>query len=1023
MSEARYMHSTLYRFGEDARIAVIRHFHEKMNDIAARVWYDTTKDIFVLECPGGDDHRDMGANANEILSLSIQNYVDEEVEAAERKERMPRIDRFAESIIDDVEIDFDGTQNVPASAHMTFSSMQPSPAKKTLAMHLVHTEAKDPTLQPFKLADLPPGMMRRVLVDHNDMKAKRLINIGTTIRAARGEDRTFNGHIGAPVGSQDAASEQILLDLVSFPRLSGTAVLQDDANRPPVILWKFKDGQDVSIKQWQMGIGEVEYFEETEERAEIPKDTLKLLATEDPALGRARVPRGAQMLPADEVSESEAEDAELPRKTFSQLCHTQHDGDSESEDSDSASETSSKSEASTDQKRKFTSLLARPSGAAKVPSSNSVTVIGPPPTPARLGDSRGHEAVAINDGSTSNTEDDRQDSGAVHDQDFRSYGQPWANVDSVGLKANATSQAQWKLEHPEPQKNTKRITRLIPTSRISTVNAMEDSTSVSVSVSSGCEPETARKSMSRAVTTDQASIQGISRARDGSNKNKAGWESILVPNSVEEGRLVDISAPVPRSSTPKHPPGPPALRTAVAKQALESSQQARTAPTEGKLIDIPVEVAAVSGPSASVRSHDRLHRHRTLIPRGNDAYSNVGPASALIADDDAGEIVERLGKQPVASDKKYTMSQRAQKKGKGKHNAPLNGSRKIKAKLELPDPIPLPKSETPASATKKTSTTPVKAKAVEKTQPSAPVPNYEPVQEPVITPPVTKLVEMINSARAARPNVKVEVTCELGLLLSTFNNQPTNRKVPVSDNLLNGISTEVFLPRLTTSTSDAIHILGTASQGTLSTKGYYELLLKDLSGTMKWLTCDGDLTAVTERSAEPLTTAYMHYPYRVWDAKWTVNTTPATADLNVVGKFIASMHTIDEAPSFSARMPSTFNVEQVYAVSEYSVVTQEGARVVVTMSRALKLESRQAKGGSDPNLKAIQLGTRDELIAGGRLWWQARVEAGECESIEKMGEVVDRLMCEMDGVGYDNVGPWDGADVHEAPAVPEIPYW
>ncbi|KAK3675445.1 hypothetical protein LTR78_004528 [Recurvomyces mirabilis] len=1020
MSEARYMHSTLYHFGEQARIAVIRHFHEKMNDIAARVWYNTTKDIFVLECPGGDDHRDMGANADETLSLSIQIYIDEELEATQREERTPRIERFAGSIIDDVEVDFDGTHDVPASAQMTFSSLQSSPARKNSALHLIHTELKDPTLRLFHLADLPPGMMRRVLVDVDDMKAKRLINIGTTVRVARGEDRTFNGHIGAPVSSQDAVNEQILLDPVTFPRLSGTAVLQGDVDRPPVTLWKFKDGQEVSIKQWQMGIGEVEYFEETEERAEVPKDTLKLLATEDPALGRARVVKGAQMLPADDVSESEAEDAELPRTTFSQLCHSQHDGDSESENSDSASD-SSKREASIDRKRNFTSLLARPSVATKVPSLNSVTVTGTPPTVVRPGDSRGHEAVAINDGSTSHTEDDRQDSGVVHEQDFKSHGQPWANVDSVGLKANATSQARWKLEHPEPQKTTKRITRLIPTSRISTVNATEDSTSASVSVSSGCEPEMARKPRSHALSATQASVREVSCGLPA--EEKADWESIVVPHSVAEGRLIDDFAPVSRSSTAKYPPGLPPTRTAVVRQALESSQRCRNTQIEGILIDVPNEVAAATKSSASARSHKRMHRHRALVPQDNDASGYAAPASVPFANDDAGEIVERLGKEPVGPDKKYTMSQKVQKKDKGEHNVPLNGSRKIKAQLELPDPIPLPKKRTPASANKKTSTAPVKAKAVEKTQPSASVPNYEPAQEPVTTPPTTRLVEMINSARAARPNMKVEVTCELGLLLSTFNNQPTNRKVPLFDNLLNGISTQVFLPRLTTSTSDAIHILGTASQGTLSTRGHYELLLKDLSGTMKWLICDGDLTAVTERSAEPFTTAYMHYPYRVWDAKWTVNATPATADLNVVGKFIASMHTIDEAPSFSARMPSTFNVEQVLAVSEYSVVTQEGVRVVVTESRALKLESRQAKGESDPNLKAIQSGTRDELIAGGRLWWQARVEAGECESIEKMGEVVDRLMCEMDGVGYGNVGPWDGADVHEAPAVPEIPYW
>ena len=45
MSEARYLHSSLYRFGEEARTTVIRRFHEKMNDIAARVWYDACQEV------------------------------------------------------------------------------------------------------------------------------------------------------------------------------------------------------------------------------------------------------------------------------------------------------------------------------------------------------------------------------------------------------------------------------------------------------------------------------------------------------------------------------------------------------------------------------------------------------------------------------------------------------------------------------------------------------------------------------------------------------------------------------------------------------------------------------------------------------------------------------------------------------------------------------------------------------------------------------------------------------------------
>ena len=45
MTEAKYFHSTLYRFAPAAFQEVILRFNSLMKDVSARCWYDTTQDV------------------------------------------------------------------------------------------------------------------------------------------------------------------------------------------------------------------------------------------------------------------------------------------------------------------------------------------------------------------------------------------------------------------------------------------------------------------------------------------------------------------------------------------------------------------------------------------------------------------------------------------------------------------------------------------------------------------------------------------------------------------------------------------------------------------------------------------------------------------------------------------------------------------------------------------------------------------------------------------------------------------
>jgi hypothetical protein len=233
-----------------------------------------------------------------------------------------------------------------------------------------------------------------------------------------------------------------------------------------------------------------------------------------------------------------------------------------------------------------------------------------------------------------------------------------------------------------------------------------------------------------------------------------------------------------------------------------------------------------------------------------------------------------------------------------------------------------------------------------------------------------------------------------------------------------------FFPRLTTSTSDALFLLDLVPGSPVSATTQYEIVVKNAEGSLRVIKIDN-----TDKNSfyvgypsEPRGVSYIHYPIRIWDAKASVEMAKVDNSLDSIAKeFISSMQTTGEAPSFMAMIPSgSFGIEKVYAKRIFSKVLPNGVELIVTEVQDLALESV-----NDPryNFKAIVL-PGEEMADTQRLWWECelRADAVDDEMAVMLQNLTDRIVSEMDGVGYVNKGPWEKTSV-EAQGVTEQWFW
>lgn len=137
--------------------------------------------------------------------------------------------------------------------------------------------------------------------------------------------------------------------------------------------------------------------------------------------------------------------------------------------------------------------------------------------------------------------------------------------------------------------------------------------------------------------------------------------------------------------------------------------------------------------------------------------------------------------------------------------------------------------------------------------------------------------------------------------------------------------------------------------------------------------------------------------------------------------FISSLTTLDMPPGFTAIVPiNHFSVERIFAKRRFyrSLHNKGGAQLVCTEVQELFLRSLNEPNA---NLEAT-CSSREEMIAQHRLWWEAHVD-GLSDPAE-ICEVAEKMVSQMDGIGYSNRGSWEHEPEQPEDSAPaETPFW
>lgn len=735
MADARYYHSTLYKLNHEARAQVIARFNTTVNDVAARCWYDEAQDLFELCCPGV-----IGPDADDALDNAITTYIEQELRASEQENRPSNAARLPESCFDEEVneyVDFEDLYcESPANGSLAdILAHQHSSEKAVRTLHLVNTESSPSmALKLFRLHELPEGVLERTLGSHNDKSTNKAVRVGLTCRAVRSEGRSrdllFNGRVGQPLPMMSVEDETAFLKIGTFPALLGTSTLPEEA--PVERRWKFKESEDASVSQWLAGMGQTEP-DEPNQRADVPRDAKKMLVVDqNPALGRVRIPKGTSFLPADcdDGVEERTPRAAISGRGFVQLLQGRVDDSTGSEKSDMESQASSDTdESAVGLKNAFSSLLQKSQARNQVPSRVAQTsrplVPGSGPAvrsqlqrtqqeentaPKSMPKAQDTGSVLANSGSSSlrqcrdalktndvphssstrsHTEKADQSTASTTNQDdsFPSYGKPFAAVDAVGLTANATSQAQWEIEHHVPitAKSPNGKVQLASRRRQQPLSSLPPISSADMNLSTGSEVQRQQHPPAPVslTSTSQATIRSYSNFASGSEP----WANRVVATRAPTGMLVDDAALSAAPALPRGPPGlcpPPGLSQTASHNYSTASHSTVSAPQTAfgnNLINLVDE--SIVTQQEPVKPPPGLYRK---VPLAREHQSSPQQTST----DD--HIVERIQPRPEEADtRRYTMRQKAgPRKSKG------NASKQVqKVELPLPDPVPPPRIPKP----------------------------------------------------------------------------------------------------------------------------------------------------------------------------------------------------------------------------------------------------------------------------------------------------------------------------------------
>ena len=982
--------------------------------------------------------------------------------------------RFQESTFDDYIRSLEDSDLDNGST----SGLQHSTLQKPLllTLHAVNIEETSPTtpVTLYSLPELSSRFFERTLVPLSSATHARWARIGLTMRITRTDHglHVFSGKPGDQPRTLSAVDETTMLNQAPFHRMG--IFTQHDHERSNARLWRFTTGEP-SINQWLAGMGQTEQYE-PDESSEMPRETEKLLIAEKQrTVGRVRVPKGVSVLPTDSDNEQEEKAAERvaagsAMNSFHRLLHGKGAVATESEGSDDEWHSADSTPDDAPSKRTFAALLhSKPPAQARTSSfhdvSNDVR-----PSSARteegvdkkatsktssdlVSQTVGRTATAhakpagsnVHHSSTASEIPEHRSSsdGPSQTDSFISHGQQFAAVDKIGLTADAGAQAKWELGHGNPRGgNDPRFP--VPSSMTGTT------------ASSGGGPS----SIPASATASRATIRSYAETPPITEPwaNKVVRDDYIPNNPVNDSTsrihstikvhprfLQQKNRSPPRASSNQQP-----LRATVANKL---PQQENMSPLPANGSQQPPQ-ATVPDDLIDFSEPERTNpMRRPLQPSWSQSTVHAEPTPP--ADQTEDEIVERLQvdlQDPLA--RYYTMRQKA---GKGKKKS--GNQKKNTSKVELPIPEPPPPPRVPQKTGSKQATTldtssSSKPKAADvssgSSRPAAlsaredagDAGGAKSASEDAPQLDIEKLLHL------ARHTPQCTVRIDIGLILLKPLDEKALRKAPLTlQQAQTKVSAECavsgttsFISRLTSSPSDAHHILGLL-QGAASTVAAYTFEVRDQNGRLHEVRIpSGAPDQVQSRCTDGLAELFTHYPLRVWDAKAVVTSTAWTADQALASEklqqFASSLCSVDDEapPTVAFHSPDGFAVETVFAKREYTRSIDVG-RLVVTEVQELFLSAIPDPKGPLGNFAVTKaVGTlRDEMVEHQRYWWEACVHVDDPDaSAADVNAVVDGLVTRMDGVGCNNRGPLRRRDELEqrvargaktARVAPVIPFW
>lgn len=720
---------------------------------------------------------------------------------------------------------------------------------------LILEKPSETLLKLLRLGDLPDPVVDRFL-STNDTNLDKAIKTGITARTVywnpEHETYVFNGRCGAAIHHYSPNAH--LLTTSAFNSLSDERVYTGPTTSEsdvPVRTWTLKNGETPTVNRFLEGMGEVEMVDPNTE-PETPEDAANFLSHHTlPALphGRPRVPRAV-------ASDSSGEDSDSDSNIGSETSRTRRtnnphirQGDSDTRPTNAArvfglqvnidracqasytniDDTPSTSASSFD--GQTTPTLANP-----FPSSNESPFLLP--TYNRTS-ADGHASSSETGVSASSNGDNpslvsNDVSESVHT--IPTYDRPYASVDRVGLGGIAANQATWEHENPGPKKST--------TNR------------------SGV----GRRQMLKSAIISPPPMPG--------QKSKVGPE----PSAGSHHTLSSVKS---SSSSSLLPPSS-AYRTvdrAVDHTGLYAWPNRVTRPK-------------VSGRRLVDDTNEGEERPSKLPPGLQEFGKRQASIPPVTKGDSDCPILERVRAVPSHKYhiKRYTMNQQAKKPKSKKLNQKQLA---LKAELPLPEPLKLPfntkfKKDSTAkkdSLVEQQSGESNKLHGLSHQDRAAP-PQEVPAKQKTA---IEELLHMVTDFSLLQDST---VCVRFGLILMQQNEAKdalqkgvaTKEKLQANFDAASDSIHTYFLPRLTTSNTDALFMLDLIPGSPVTTMTKYEIVTKNAEGslaTIKFDTSNRYYFQVT-RSEELLGTMFLHYPIHIWVSKLMGRRVRLSSQLNVI---------------------------------------------------------------------------------------------------------------------------------------------